>query len=189
YVVDAIGDVVEEAADGGIDRVTASIDYMLGADVEQLRLTGAGDLDGTGNALANTLTGNAGANVLDGGVGNDTLSGGLGADTLVGGTGLDRFFFNALDSSQAASPDIILDFSRGQDRVQVDAIDPSAAPGNQAFLWIGSAGFTGTGVAQARTWQDGTDTYAGFDDGSGGEAEMVIRFNGLLALTATDFIL
>ncbi|OYT94647.1 MAG: hypothetical protein CFE49_17055, partial [Pseudomonas sp. PGPPP3] len=41
------------------------------------------NLDGTGNALNNTITGNRGNNVLDGGLGTDVLVGGLGDDTYV----------------------------------------------------------------------------------------------------------
>jgi Ca2+-binding RTX toxin-like protein len=39
--------------------------------VENLTLTGTGAINGTGNALDNTLIGNSGANVLNGGAGND----------------------------------------------------------------------------------------------------------------------
>jgi Ca2+-binding RTX toxin-like protein len=59
--------------------------------VENLTLTGTGDLNGTGNSLANLLTGNSGANSLSGGAGDDTLDGGAGADSLVGGTGNDTY--------------------------------------------------------------------------------------------------
>ena len=90
YIVDHADDVVVEGAGGGLDRVIASLSWTLGSEVERLSLSGAADLDGTGNALANRLYGNAGANRLDGGDGNDTLIGNAGADTLLGGGGADR---------------------------------------------------------------------------------------------------
>lgn len=83
YVVDQIGDVVTENAAEGIDTVVSGIDYTLGANVENLTLSGTGDLHGTGNELDNVIVGNAGNNVLDGGVGVDTLAGGTGDDTYV----------------------------------------------------------------------------------------------------------
>jgi len=46
-------------------------------------LTGTAAINGTGNALDNTLTGNSAANTLDGGPGADTMIGGRGADTYV----------------------------------------------------------------------------------------------------------
>jgi Ca2+-binding RTX toxin-like protein len=81
--------------------VQASVSHVLGANLENLVLTGSAAINGTGNTGANVLTGNAGANLLAGGDGNDTLSGGLGddtlqgdagTDTLEGGAGADRLF-------------------------------------------------------------------------------------------------
>ena len=51
-------DVVDEDADEGTDRVNASVSYVLGADVENLTLTGAAAINGTGNALDNDINGN-----------------------------------------------------------------------------------------------------------------------------------
>ena len=83
YVVDAAGDTVVEAANKGTDTVSASVSHMLGANVENLVLTGTANIDGTGNTLKNVLTGNSGHNVLDGGAAADTMTGGLGNDTYV----------------------------------------------------------------------------------------------------------
>ncbi len=114
YVVDDIGDTVTEADanrwTGGTDTVEANIDYTLGANVENLTLTGAADLTGNGNELDNVIQGNAGNNALAGfdgndsiygnegqdliaaGAGNDWIDGGTGADTMQGGTGNDHYF-------------------------------------------------------------------------------------------------
>jgi len=83
YIVRNEGDLVEENDKEGTDTVKAHIDYSLTEHVENLILEGADDLNGTGNALNNTLTGNAGNNILDGGAGVDRLIGGKGDDTYI----------------------------------------------------------------------------------------------------------
>ncbi|WP_028317737.1 hypothetical protein [Desulfobulbus elongatus] len=60
------GGKYDDTLTGG-DTVQASVTYALGAHVENLILTGTAAIDGTGNALNNTLMGNAAANRLDGG--------------------------------------------------------------------------------------------------------------------------
>jgi Ca2+-binding RTX toxin-like protein len=90
YIVDDSGDQVFETANQGTDRVNASIDFVLGSNLENLTLTGSAAIDGTGNGLGNTIAGNAAANVLSGLGGNDVLKGGAGSDALLGGNGTDN---------------------------------------------------------------------------------------------------
>ncbi|MDB5875477.1 MAG: tandem-95 repeat protein [Ramlibacter sp.] len=90
YVVDDAGDTVTEQAGEGTDIVQSSVSYTLGANIENLTLTGTASLAGTGNDLSNTLTANATGGTLWGMAGNDTLRGAAGADILYGGEGNDR---------------------------------------------------------------------------------------------------
>jgi Ca2+-binding RTX toxin-like protein len=83
YVVDNVGDKVDEIGGDGADTMLSSVSYVLGAGIEILILTGTAAINGTGNDLDNTLTGNSGANILDGGAGSDSMAGGAGNDTYV----------------------------------------------------------------------------------------------------------
>ena len=78
-MVDDAGDVIVEAADGGVDTVESSVSFMLGNTLENLKLTGGANINGTGNAGANVMIGNAGTNTLTGFGGADRLDGGGGA--------------------------------------------------------------------------------------------------------------
>jgi len=89
YVVNSVLDVVTEAAGQGDDRVSASVSYVLPANIENLTLTGIGAINGTGNSQNNLILGNGHSNVLDGGAGADTLIGGQGNDTYVVDSALD----------------------------------------------------------------------------------------------------
>jgi len=97
YVVDNIDDAVTENASEGIDEVQSSLSYTLGANLENLFLTGSDAVNGSGNELDNLLIGNSADNVLSGGVGNDTIAGGTGNDTLYGEAGDDTYIYNIVD--------------------------------------------------------------------------------------------
>jgi Ca2+-binding RTX toxin-like protein len=94
YFVNKEGDVVTENAGEGKDHVISSAKYTLGANVENLTLTGSAAINGYGNGHDNVLTGNAAANNLESFGGADTLNGGGGADTLQGGDGNDVYIVN-----------------------------------------------------------------------------------------------
>ena len=82
YIVDQLGDTVTENLNAGIDTVKSSVDFALGLNIENLTLTGNA-LNGTGNALNNTIIGNDMGNTLDGGAGTDILRGGKGDDLYI----------------------------------------------------------------------------------------------------------
>ncbi len=82
YVVNNAGDVVIETSilATEVDTVESSVHYTLGANIENLTLTGTAAINATGNNLNNILIGNAAANILNGGAGNDVMAGGIGDD-------------------------------------------------------------------------------------------------------------
>lgn len=86
YVVDA-GDIIIENLNEGIDLVQSGATYTLGANIENLTLTGTTGINGTGNALNNVLTGNTGINILTGLGGNDTYVVNLVQDQVVEAAG------------------------------------------------------------------------------------------------------
>ncbi|KTE45037.1 MULTISPECIES: calcium-binding protein [unclassified Sphingopyxis] len=171
YIVDNIGDVVSEGTGGGTDRVVSSINYTLGANVEQLDLRGGNGLAviGTGNNLDNNIQGNAQNNSLIGGGGNDVLAGGEGNDTLNGGGGNDALLGNDGNDVLNGGPGLdMLDGGAGADRyvfipsgmsmTQVDRVyfsaddgdvidlsllDAVTGGGDSAFSFIGTDAFTG----------------------------------------------
>jgi len=135
YIIDNAGDVVTELLSEGTDLVQSSLTYTLGANVENLTLTGSSDINGTGNTLSNTITGNIGNNILDGGVG---------ADTLIGGSGNDTYFVDNIG-------DVVTEaLNEGTDRV-FTSISYSLAANVENLILSGSSSINGTGNTLANT--------------------------------------
>lgn len=140
-----------------------------------------------GSNLADVLTGDDADNNLSGSGGVDRLTGGLGIDTLTGGSGKDVFVFNTLAEGAG---DIITDFVRGQDKIELAAIDANAViAGDQAFVFIGAAAFGGT-AGQLRYDNGAGDGFTHvYADGDGdGIADFHLKLAGTYTLTATDFL-
>ena len=193
FIVDVTTDVISEAADGGVDTAFAGATYTLGANVEHLVLTGAAAINGTGNALDNSITGNDAANVLQGGAGsdiinagggNDTLDGGAGADTLAGGTGNDSYVVDdaldtvlelageGLDTVLASSAYTL---SANIENLTLTGNGANAGSGNELDNVI-----TGNAGANALSGGAGNDTLAGGagnDTLAGGLGDDTYRFN------------
>jgi Ca2+-binding RTX toxin-like protein len=138
YAVDSALDVVTEGSNGGTDTVQTGLTYTLGTNLENLMLTGAAAVNGTGNGLNNALTGNSAANTLTGQDGNDTLDGGGGADTMLGGAGDDTYIVDN------AGDRVTEDVNAGTDTVQASV---SFVLGNDVenLLLTGSGAINGTG--------------------------------------------
>ncbi|MER2553353.1 MAG: calcium-binding protein [Thauera sp.] len=168
-------------------------------------LSGGGGNDsldgGTGNdrlyggAGIDTLIGSSGADSLSGNSGNDILRGGTGADRLTGGSGRDSFRYGSVTESGVASSvrDLITDFVRGEDRINLATIDARAASAgvNEAFRFIGSNAFSGDASGLLRyTWNASLET--GLLQGStdaDSAAEFAIQIVGISVLSGADLVL
>lgn len=183
-----------ENAEGG-----AGHDVLLGNAQGNLMRGNAGNDRLEGRAGNDTLEGGfgndrlhggQGADRLAGGAGNDTLIGGQGADLLTGGVGADTFVFGSMADSQGAQTDLILDFRRGSDRIDLSGIDADwRTPGNQAFHMTDSFE-PGQGAQLMVQYVPQTNVTRVMMDANGdGRVDGMIRLSGQLSLTEADFIL
>ena len=124
------------------------------------------------------------------GSGNDTLIANQAVNTLTGGAGGDIFRWHD-DAAAAIGPqlDLVLDFARGQDKIDLGQIDAIAGtPANDSFNFIGSSAFHDVAGELRFEVQSGSVRVEADLNGDG-IADMAISLNGVTSLAGTDFIL
>lgn len=150
---------------------TGGDDFIVGT-------SGADTLRGlAGN---DTLVGLDGADTLDGGADNDLLRGGAGRDSLTGGSGFDVFEFESASDTPTGGGDLILDFDRSEDQIDLSAFGE--------LTFIGSRDFSGT--AGEVHYVRGRDiTMVEGDLNGDAVADFQIELLGRFHLGANDFVL
>ncbi|MBR0869584.1 type I secretion C-terminal target domain-containing protein [Bradyrhizobium tropiciagri] len=158
YIVENPGDTLIEFANEGHDTVLTTLTQMtLRDNIEDLRYSGSGNFNGTGNDLDNFIQGNVGNDHLVGLGGNDRLDdGGDGTNLLEGGTGDDVYIVKSSATTIIEQP------NEGHDTVQT-TLDVFLLPANVEDLDIqrGYGSFTGNDLANViRVLGTGSTVYA-----------------------------
>ncbi|ABK99976.1 calcium-binding protein [Pelobacter propionicus] len=175
YVVNSTSDIVTENANDGIDTVQSSVTLTLGANVENLTLTGTSAINGTGTTLDNMLTGNSAINTLTGGAGNDILDGGAGADKLIGGAGDDIYIVdntadviteNANEGTDTVKSGVTLTLGNNVENLTLTGTSAINGTGNTLDNML--VGNSGTNTLTGGAGNDRLDGGAGADKLIGG---------------------
>ena len=160
YVIDSLGDSIDERFNAGSDtvriRIGGSGSYDMPKYVENAMLEDGVSYAVRGNDLANSIRGNALSNALWGGRGDDYLSGLDGADRLIGGFGNDYLDGGTGDDLLEgglgndyyivdSSSDVVVElFAEGQDLVQA-TIDYTLPANVESLVLVGSSNSAGYG--------------------------------------------
>lgn len=171
--------------DGRTDDFRLIASALAGADV--IQMSGYADRV-RGYAGNDRIAGGRGNDTLYGDGGNDVIIGGAGLDNLYGGTGADVFDYNLASESSASSTgrDVIRDFTRGTDRIDLSGIDANtAAAGNQAFTGFISASRAFSAAGQLK-FSNGI-LYGNTD--SDATAEFAVALTGVTGLAKTELVL
>ena len=200
YIVDGRNDLVFEFRNQGIDEIRTTLSsFTLPSNVENLTFTGMGRFTGSGNDLANrieggssddTLYGQGGDDELYGQAGRDILISGAGQDWLYGGADADRFVFSSTsDIGLGARSDVIADFERGLDLIDLRYVDANTrSRRDQSFDEDFVTEFTGArGEIRITAYADGV--FVSGDVNGDRLADFDLQVVGVTTLTASDFLL
>lgn len=180
----------------GVDHLygMSGNDLIQGLDGNDFLFGGAGNDDLRADAGNDTVYGGDGNDAILGGDGddlifgdngNDTIEGGAGKDTMTGGAGADIFRFKAGD----IAGDIITDFTRGLDRIDLGNVDAKVATAkDDAFTWIQQSDFHHVAGELRYQVAGGNAIVSGDVDGDG-KADFSFTLLHVTSLTAADFLL
>jgi serralysin len=181
---------------GSVMNGGAGNDTLTGGDAYHTMNGGDGnDILRSNGFVGSALNGGAGADTLYGSLnGEFLLTGGAGADTMYAGDGgVNIFDYNSVrDSPAGVGRDVIHSFNAyftEPDQIDLSTIDANPlVAGNQAFSFIGSAGFTAAGQLRYAG-----EFLQGNTDGNLATTEIEIQLVGAPALvvggTGTDILL
>lgn len=131
YIVDSTTDTITENANEGTDTVQSSVTYTLtNANLENLTLLGTAAINGTGNALNNTLVGNSGNNTLNGGTGADSLIGGLGNDLYIVDHVSDLVVENTAEGTDTVQSSVSYSLANHVENITLTGTAAASATGN-----------------------------------------------------------
>ena len=192
YVVNNAADYVLENTNEGTDTVHATVHFALTASVENLVLDGSADLQGYGNADANTLTGNSGNNLLNGGAGADTMSGGAGNDTYFVDDAGDLVIENANEGTDAVFANIAYTLAANVETLVLQGGDNISGTGNtianKLFGNTGDNTLDGGGAADVLTGGVGNDTFVFHAGEANGDMITDFAGNGAAAGDSLTFV-
>ncbi|MBV9528412.1 calcium-binding protein [Sphingomonas sp.] len=184
----ANGTVIGLASIAGVEAITAN--GFTGVTISGSGSADSLDFSGVTLTGINSINGGAGNDIIHGSAGDDVIAGGSGADTLYGGGGNDRFVVNSTGVSTTAAPDRIVDFTSGEDRIDVSGIDAiSSTGGNQAFAFIGETAFSHVAGQLRVDTSDPARTVVQGDVNGDGVADFAVTLDGTHHLLATDLVL
>lgn len=154
-------------------------DRLFGGAGDDRLTAGRGDDLLDGGTDRDSLFGGIGRDTLGGGTGNDLLTGGQGTDRLTGGAGADVFLFlDASDMGLGTARDVITDFERGLDRIDLRGLQTT---------FNGQSGPIGGGTASC--WQN-LQTGLLMGDRNGDRiADWTLEVQGIARLDQSDFLL
>jgi Ca2+-binding RTX toxin-like protein len=139
------------------------------------------------SSAADVVLGFGGSDTIRGNGGADFISGGKGRDHLYGGSSADDFIFDDGDSGKTSTTrDIIYDFAKGSDDLDLRLIDA-----NSRTTIDNRFDFGGTRAGANDVWfaRSGSSVIVYGDTNGDAKADFAIELRGVSSLAVGDFIL